>query len=105
MPLTDTVPVWLLYLVFQKETVSRSVWDYKPWWCQPYTILATGLVIVRLTYQVSNGSWLWTGGVACCVAWWWYTFLIVYPAEFEVYMNDADQRDLPSEGNSSDLPR
>jgi hypothetical protein len=28
-----------------------SVWNHKPWWCQPWSIILTGISII-------SGSWL-----------------------------------------------
>lgn len=61
---------------------SSNVWDFKPWWCQPPSILTSGLSSIAGVYAVTHGSWLFTGIVVLIVMLWWYTFLIVYPAEF-----------------------
>ena len=31
---------------------SGDLWSHKPWWCQPWSILLTGVVLV-------GGSWWW----------------------------------------------
>ncbi|KAJ7538939.1 hypothetical protein O6H91_11G069400 [Diphasiastrum complanatum] len=59
----------------------ESVWDTKPAWCQPWTIILTGLVIV-------SGSWLLfhlvvvTAVLAFLVAAWWFIFLYSYPLAY-----------------------
>lgn len=58
---------------------------YKPAWCQPYSILATGGLVVSSVWLVSGGSPGWTGAAALPVAAWWYLFLAVYPAQFREY--------------------
>ncbi|MDX2228350.1 MAG: DUF6737 family protein [Leptolyngbyaceae cyanobacterium bins.349] len=58
-----------------------SVWHYKPWWCQPWSILLTGVGAIA-------GSWLWlhrfwiTGLVALPLLTWMGYFLLVYPRLF-----------------------
>ena len=64
---------------------SSNLWDYKPWWCQPWSILLTGSII-------SGGSWLilhllWiTVPVSLLVMMWWSYFLVVYPRMFKQYV-------------------
>uniref|UniRef100_A0A0E0KHW1 DUF6737 domain-containing protein n=1 Tax=Oryza punctata TaxID=4537 RepID=A0A0E0KHW1_ORYPU len=58
-----------------------SVWDTKPSWCQPWTILLSGAVAIV-------GSWLpihsvvITGGVSFAICAWWYIFLYSYPKAY-----------------------
>uniref|UniRef100_A0A0E0D521 DUF6737 domain-containing protein n=1 Tax=Oryza meridionalis TaxID=40149 RepID=A0A0E0D521_9ORYZ len=58
-----------------------SVWDTKPSWCQPWTILLSGAVAIA-------GSWLpihsvvITGGVSFVICAWWYIFLYSYPKAY-----------------------
>ncbi|MGK7893190.1 MAG: DUF6737 family protein [Xenococcus sp. (in: cyanobacteria)] len=55
-----------------------NLWKYKPWWCQPWSIILTGIVII-------SGSWLimkiicLTISVAIVIILWWFYFLIKYP--------------------------
>ncbi|KAL2633817.1 hypothetical protein R1flu_005296 [Riccia fluitans] len=59
----------------------ESVWDTKPAWCQPWTILTTGLAVV-------GGSWLSfqnifvTGCVGFVIGAWWFIFLYAYPLAY-----------------------
>ncbi|XP_020574745.1 uncharacterized protein LOC110020830 [Phalaenopsis equestris] len=58
-----------------------SVWDTKPYWCQPWTIVLTGAI-------VTLSSWLWLHsvvisiGILCLVSAWWYIFLYAYPKAY-----------------------
>lgn len=58
---------------------------YKPAWCQPYSIVATGSFVVAGAWLASGGSPGWTAAAALPVAAWWYLFLAVYPAQFQEY--------------------
>ena len=58
--------------------MSFNLWNYKPWWCQPWSILLTGIII-------TSGSW-WlltnivvTVLVSISIVIWWFYFLILYP--------------------------
>jgi hypothetical protein len=58
---------------------SGDLWSQKPWWCQPWSILLTGVVVVA-------GSWLWLRlwwlslPLALLVLGWWWLFLVAVPA-------------------------
>ena len=45
-----------------------DLWSHKPWWCQPWSIVATGVTLV-------GGSW-------------WWLFLVLVPA---AYAAEGDQ--------------
>ncbi len=62
--------------VMTQEPVA--FWSLKPWWCQPWSIVLTGVLI-------SIGSWilfqkLWfTAPVVLAVLGWWLVFLVFVP--------------------------
>lgn len=57
---------------------SFNVWNYKPWWCQPWSILLTGLLIILASWLISKNFWI-VLLVAFPIILWWIYFLIVYP--------------------------
>lgn len=57
---------------------SKNVWDYKPWWCQPWSILLTGISLISGSWFFFKLIWL-TGLVAIPVLAWMGFFLLVYP--------------------------
>ncbi len=63
------------------ETVaqcSERIWDYKPWWCQPWSIVLTGVAIVAASWFGLHRWWV-SGLVALPVLVWWTIFLVLYP--------------------------
>ena len=66
-------------------TQSTNIWDYKPAWCQPWSIILTGIVVTMASWLVLHTLWI-TLGVAVAIAVWWVYFLIVYPKAFAEYM-------------------
>jgi hypothetical protein len=58
-----------------------SLWSQKPWWCQPWSIVLTGVGLV-------GGSLLWPGRwwitvpLALAVLLWWWLFLVLAPAAY-----------------------
>jgi uncharacterized membrane protein len=61
----------------QTETPT-SVWHYKPWWCQPWSILLTGIGLIGGSWGVFKLLWL-TILIAIPVLIWMVFFLLVYP--------------------------
>lgn len=55
-----------------------NFWDYKPWWCQPWSILLTGGVAIALSWLVTRSLWL-TIFVTLPILLWWLYFLILVP--------------------------
>jgi membrane protein YdbS with pleckstrin-like domain len=60
------------------NTKSLNVWDYKPWWCQPWSILLTGIIIIAASWFPFQKIWL-VVGVSFPILVWWVYFLIIYP--------------------------
>ena len=61
---------------------SGSVWDLKPWWCQPWSILLTGVMIILASWVALRLWWL-TAGVSAVIAAWWLLFLVLLPAAWK----------------------
>jgi ABC-type transport system involved in cytochrome c biogenesis permease subunit len=57
---------------------SASVWSYKPWWCQPWSILLTGVALISASWLLLKILWL-TILVAIPVLTWMTFFLFLYP--------------------------
>ncbi|MBE9030377.1 hypothetical protein IQ266_11605 [filamentous cyanobacterium LEGE 11480] len=61
-----------------QSTETDSIWDYKPWWCQPWSILLTGTTIISGSWLVFHRYWL-TGLVAIPLIVWMSFFILVFP--------------------------
>ena len=79
------------------EAIRRSsLWEQKPWWCQPWSILGTGICVVALSWLGLHLWWL-TAASALAVAAWWWLFLVAVPAAYhqqhhaQAEVADADQ--------------
>jgi hypothetical protein len=64
---------------------SINVWDYKPAWCQPWSIILTGIVIVAVSWSVLHNIWVSVAVSLPIIAWWVY-FLLIYPKAFAEYI-------------------
>jgi hypothetical protein len=61
------------------EGQGPSIWSHKPWWCQPWSILLTGVAVVTISWLLFGRWWL-TLVVAIGVLLWWWLFLVLVPA-------------------------
>ena len=69
------------------ESNEFNLWNYKPWWCQPWSIILTGIVIISGSWLMIKIIWL-TILVAISISLWWFYFLIKYPQLVkEAYLN------------------
>lgn len=58
-----------------------SVWEYKPWWCQPWSILLTGTTLITVSWLLFHKIWLSILVSIPLLAWMGF-FLLVYPKIF-----------------------
>ena len=67
-----------------------SIWASKPWWCQPWTIVLSGLVAVAGSWVVLHRWWV-SVPVAMAVLAWWGLFLGLVPAAYrQQQLGDVD---------------
>jgi hypothetical protein len=74
------------------ELVSPNMWQSKPWWCQPWTIILTGVIIITSSWLIFHTLWL-TVPVAALIILWWTYFLIIVP-RLLMEMRAEAQRDI-----------
>jgi hypothetical protein len=55
-----------------------SVWQHKPWWCQPWSIILTAATLVGGSWLLLHRVWV-TGLVAVPVLTWMVFFVGIYP--------------------------
>ena len=68
-------------MVLLPEDQPISIWSHKPWWCQPWTILLSGLTAGAGSWFVLRIVWL-TTVVSIGVLLWWLVFLVLVPAAY-----------------------
>ena len=57
---------------------SINPWDYKPWWCQPWSILLTGITLISGSWLLFKTIWF-TLLVALPISVWMGFFLLIWP--------------------------
>mgnify|MGYP005845595857 CR=1 FL=1 len=55
-----------------------NVWEHKPWWCQPWSIVLTGVTIIGGSWWLFHRVWL-TGAIALPISAWMGYFVLLYP--------------------------
>jgi hypothetical protein len=64
--------------MINSETVSPDLWQSKPWWCQPWTIILTGVIIVAGSWFLLHTWWI-TTPICLLIGVWWLYFLVIVP--------------------------
>ncbi|WP_267383181.1 DUF6737 family protein [Cyanobacterium sp. uoEpiScrs1] len=59
-----------------------DIWKYKPWWCQPWTILLTGTGVILGNWLLFHKIWLIAVTSSFVLIWWFY-FLVFIPNLFK----------------------
>ena len=60
---------------------DSSIWQLKPWWCQPWSIVLTGIGVIAGSWLVLHRWWI-SAPVAAAVLVWWWLFLVLVPAAY-----------------------
>ena len=68
---------------------KKSFWDSKPYWCQPWSIISFGALVLIFSLKLFNNI-LFTSIIGIFVFVWWILFLILVPNSYQV-MNDKEQ--------------
>ncbi len=68
---------------------KKSFWDSKPYWCQPWSIISFGVLILIFSWKLFNNI-LFTSIIGVFVFVWWILFLILAPNSYQV-INDKEK--------------
>ncbi|CAM6099834.1 unnamed protein product [Calypogeia fissa] len=79
-----------------------SVWDTKPAWCQPWTIVGTGMGVIAASWLPFHNAFV-SGGVTLLIGLWWYSFLYMYPLGYSEMI--AERRRLVENGSEDTYGR
>ena len=70
--------------------MADSLWSHKPWWCQPWTIVLSGVVAVAGSWLLLQRWWI-SVPLALAVLLWWGLFLVVVPAAYRNQAQNTNQ--------------
>jgi hypothetical protein len=60
------------------EQKPISPWNYKPWWCQPWSIVLTGITLISGSWLLFKTIWL-TILVSIPIVIWMGFFVLFWP--------------------------
>lgn len=89
-PDDPSVPSEISQLLREVGDGEVSMWSEKPPWCQPWTIVLTGSVIIAAPTAVFHAKWL-SALVTVPIAAWWWLFLVIAPKQYVDYVDSARQ--------------
>jgi len=69
---------------------KKSFWDSKPYWCQPWSIISFGVLVLIFSWKLFNNI-IFSSIIGVFVFVWWILFLILAPNSYQV-MNDKEQQ-------------
>ena len=62
---------------------KKSFWDSKPYWCQPWSIISFGVLVLIFSWKLFNNIII-TSVIGVFVFVWWILFLILAPNLYQV---------------------
>ena len=69
-----------------------DLWSLKPWWCQPWSILLTGVLVPLGSWLLFHKLWI-TLPTIVGVLIWWLLFLVIAPAAYRQAATVAQPED------------
>ena len=76
---------------------TPDLWASKPWWCQPWSIVLTGVLITGLSWLVLKTLWI-TIVVSAVILVWWLVFLVMAPAAYRQAIDQGIESDQSTKG-------
>ena len=62
---------------------KKSFWDSKPYWCQPWSIISFGVLVLIFSFKLLNNIII-TSILGLLILVWWIVFLIIAPNLYQV---------------------
>ena len=68
---------------------KRKFWDLKPFWCQPWSIIVFGILVLIFSWMLFNNIFI-TSTLTFLVISWWVLFLIIAPSSYELIPDEKE---------------
>jgi hypothetical protein len=68
---------------FMDTNSKKSFWDSKPYWCQPWSIISFGVLVLIFSFKLLNNIII-TSILGFFILVWWILFLIIAPNSYQV---------------------
>nr|YP_009531021.1 hypothetical protein PMNZ_790 [Paulinella micropora]AXY63710.1 hypothetical protein PMNZ_790 [Paulinella micropora] len=56
-------------------------WSLKAWWCQPWSVITTGILLLLLFWSLLELRWFMIG-ITGIILIWWIIFLVLAPTYY-----------------------
>ena len=74
------------------QPTNPDLWAYKPMWCQPWSIILSGIALVAGVSYVAGGHTIATVLAAVPILFWWYVSLGLVPRDFRRYADNQKNK-------------
>ena len=61
---------------------KKEFWDLKPYWCQPWSIITFGILVLTFSWKIFNNIII-ASITALFVITWWVLFLLLVPSSYK----------------------
>tara|TARA_Y100001968_G_scaffold199678_1_gene183271 strand:- start:417 stop:635 length:219 start_codon:yes stop_codon:yes gene_type:complete len=61
---------------------KKKFWDLKPYWCQPWSIIAFGILVLIFSWKFFNNIII-SSILSFFIICWWVLFLIIAPILYD----------------------
>ena len=61
---------------------KNQFWDIKPYWCQPWSIITFGILILVFSWRLFNNLII-TLLLSLVIIGWWVIFLLIVPRSYQ----------------------
>mgnify|MGYP001185649201 FL=1 len=68
---------------------KKGYWDSKPYWCQPWSIISFGILVLIITWTLFH-NFIITSILGFFIVLWWILFLILAPNLYEGIFDKKD---------------
>ena len=65
------------------KNAKKNFWDSKPYWCQPWSIISFGVLVLIFSFKLLNNTII-TSILGFFILIWWIVFLILAPNSYQV---------------------
>ena len=72
------------------STSEKQFWGLKPFWCQPWSIISFGILVLISSWMLLNNIII-TSVLFLLVVIWWILFLILAPISYQINSNENNQ--------------
>ena len=62
---------------------KKNFWDSKPYWCQPWSIISFGVLVLIFSFKLLNNTII-TSILGFFILVWWIVFLILAPNSYQI---------------------